>query len=187
MSFCWFKWPRFASERRVPQLIYHYSSGEVKSWSETPAIQFGLDDQIWCVFQCLAKLFSSNCNKSEKENQIHCIWKWFPSSNSPSSIICLKKLTGQLVKVRQKCDQKFSMRWFATDVSYLCASAFCFNMQWAAAMTPVSFPWSVLSISGTNPRGCTALIYIAATTIGLLFVLHTFRQITLRKKPSTAP
>ena len=144
MSVCYFKWPSFASERCVPQLIYPYSSGEVKSWCGTPAIQFGLDDRIWCVFQRLAKLFNSNCSKLEKENQIHCIWKWFPSSNSPSSALrhCLKKLTKQLVKVQRKCDQKFSIPCFATNVPYLCASAFCLNVLWAAAMTPVSFPWS---------------------------------------------
>lgn len=138
MSICWFKWPRFVSERRVPQFIYPYSSGEVKSWSGTAALQFGLDDRKWCVFHRLAKLFSSNCSKSEKENQIHCIWNWFPSPNSRSSTIYLKKLTNQLVKVRRKCDQNFSMRWFATDIPYLYASIFCLNVQWAAAMTPAS-------------------------------------------------
>ena len=155
MSICCFKWSSSAIERRVPQLIYPYSFGEVNSWSATPAVQFGLDDRIWCLFQRSAKL----CSLANREkNQIHCIWRWFPSSNSPSSTICLKKLTNQQVKVRRKCYQKFPMRWFATDVPYLCASAFCLIVQWAAAMTPVSLPWSVLSISGTNLRVCTALI-----------------------------
>ena len=173
MSICCFKCPIFLNERRLPKLIYPYSSGEVKSWSGTGAIQFGLDDRIWCVFQRSAKLFSSNSSKWEKENQIHCIWNWFPSPNSRSSTIYLKKLTNQLVKVRRKCDQNFSMRWFATDIPYLWASIFCLNVQWAAPMIPASFPWSVLSISGNNSRDCTAQIYIAPTTIGLIFVLHT--------------
>ena len=90
MSVFCFKWPRFSNERRVPQLIYPYSSGEVKSWSGTAAIQFGLVDRIWCVFHHSAKLFSSKYSKSEKENQIHCIWNWFPSPNSRSWTIYLK-------------------------------------------------------------------------------------------------
>ena len=37
-------------------------------------------------------------------------------------------------------------------------------------MTRASFPCSIIGISGTNSRDFTGLVYIAVTTIGLLFV-----------------
>ena len=88
MSICSLKWSSSASERQVAQLICPYSSGEVNSWYGTPALQFSLDDQIWCVLHQKTKCITYESG--------------FPTLISLYQSFISRKLTNQLVKVWRK-------------------------------------------------------------------------------------